>query len=82
MNFRGAAQGLTLTQLLVKPPCCDIGIVPQTALSGQGHSDIDGSVHQHRHPITAEQVHADGCDRSQVIPGAVSWKEDRCSSLA
>lgn len=81
-NSRGDAQGLLLTQLLVKPPCCDISIVPQTALRGQGHSDIDGAIHHHRCPITAEQVHTDGCDGGQVIPGTVSWKEEARPSPA
>lgn len=82
IDSRGHTQGLQLTQLLVKPPCCDISIVPQTALRGQGHSDIDGAIHQDRCSIAAEQEHTDGCDGGQVIPRAVSCEEEVCPSLA
>lgn len=50
--------------------------MPQAALCGQGHGDINGTIHQHRCSIAAEQVDAEGCDWGQVVPGAVSWKQE------
>ncbi|KAL0627670.1 hypothetical protein AAY473_000980 [Plecturocebus cupreus] len=71
---------LSLTQLLVKPPRRDIRIVPQAALRGQGHSDIDGTINKHRRSITAQQVDADGCDWGQmkshsVAQAKVQWED-------
>lgn len=71
-----ANHGVSLTQLLVKPPRRHVGIVPQTALRGQGHGDINGPIHQHWRPIAAEQVDADGRDWGQVVPGAISCKQE------
>lgn len=47
-------------------------IVFQVAVCWQRHCYIDGAVHGDGGPVAAEEVHADGSDWGEVIPGAVS----------
>lgn len=60
------------TKFLVKSPCWNVCIVFQVAVCWQRHCYIDGAVHGDGGPIAAEEVDADGSDRGEVIPGAVS----------
>lgn len=64
------------TKFLVKPPGWNVCIVLQVAVCWQRHCYIDGAIHGDWSPIAVEEMNTDCSDRGEVVPGAVSYREN------
>lgn len=51
-------------------------IVLQVAVCWQRHCYIDGAIHGDWSPIAVEEMNTDCSDGGEVVPGAVSYREN------